>query len=550
MTNYYDHEIGLAQTAIDAALAINEQVKRAPSQFTRQGKTSEWFRPRTEMLKGERTRFRVFDKGYRGARAASFSGAANTEGPTPMGIGHTECSYSWDDLMMIRAGIKWNMLQDLKHQDLNLAVYELVNKLFAEAEADIAERENTGLMLPYTSALGTVKLPYDADGSSFSLDAAHTPAFIRITDAPMSRFQKGDVLAIFAAASAAGTDTQVARVVVHDVIHGEDGPPATARILDIGPGIVCEPCDENGDVEASNWAGATVTGGDLTVTDSDGSFTSVRPAVGDFIARTGEFHTSTTAGQATNIHGIPDWFDWNISTLRDGDGTYLTRTDPGYSWTNPFVITPTGVTPGTVSTYVEFDPDEHLAELADNWIFKVKAGRAGRRSLGQGMPDGRNEQIQISEHLLALMSPQLVNHVVNGAEDKLRFTHASQMSEKSAKALELIGVSGFEGYVWHNPALGEVCFQADTNCKPYTAYILEPSSWFWLEAPGGSGIKWLPFSNGSRIWSINGSQGGSTGNGTPTFSRQAMAYSMRGLMCDQPAANAMIEGILTARQAG
>ena len=554
MTTYYDHEVGLAQVAIDAALAINEQVKRAPSQFTRQGKTSQWFNPRGEMLRGERTKFRVFDKGYRGARSTSFKTAANSEGPTPRGIGHTECSYSWDDLAMIRAGVKWNMLQDLKHQDLNLAVYELVNKLFSEAEADIAERENTGLMLSSNSALGTVTLAYDADGTTFSLASAHTPCFIRITDAPMSRFQKGDVLAIYEAASTGGTDVQNARVVVHDVIHGEDGPKVAGgtRVANIGPGLLIEPCDNDGKVEESNWTGATVTGGDITTTDTDGSFTSAAPAVGDFIARTGEFTTSSTSGTPNNIRGIPDWFDWNVGTLRDGDGTYLTRTDPGLEWTNPFVITPDNVTPGTVSTYVEFDPDEHLNELADNWIFKVKAGRAGRRTLGQGMPDGRNEQIQISEHLLAIMSPKLVNHVVNGSEDKQRFTHASLMNEKSAKALQLIGVSGFEGYVWHSPTLGEVCFQADTNCKPYTAFILEPSSWFWLEVPGGTSIKWLPFSGGSRIWAITGSAGGSyaTGQGMPTFTRQAMAYSMRGLMCDQPAANAMIEGILTAREVG
>ena len=40
-------------------------------------------------------------------------------------------------MSMIRAGVKWSMLQETKHTDLNLAVYDLVNKLFGEAEADV-----------------------------------------------------------------------------------------------------------------------------------------------------------------------------------------------------------------------------------------------------------------------------------------------------------------------------------------------------------------------------------------------------------------------------
>jgi hypothetical protein len=534
MGNFYDFGVGLADDAINAALAINEQVQPAPSQFVRQGKTSQWFSPRSKMLKGERTRFRVFDKGYRGARRTGWSAAATSEGPVPMAIGHTECSYSYDDLSMIRAGVKWSMLQETKHTDLNLAVYDLVNKLFGEAEADIAETENTGLFLPQSCAMATVTQIYDADGTTFTGAAGHAAAYITISGNP-GRFQKGDVLAIYDATSTGGSDVQNAQVVVHDVVHGTDGPKVAGgtRVASIGPGLVVEPCDSAGAVEASNWNGATVTTGDTA------SFTSATPAVGDFIARTHEFTTSATSGAANNFHGLPDWFDWSVGTLRNGDGTYLTRTDPGYEWTNPFVVEA-----GTAAEPVEFDPDEHLAELAENWIFRVKAGRAGRKTMGEGMPSGVNEQIQISEHLLAIMEPKMLQHVSSGAEDKLRFTAAAQMSESSAKALEMIGVSGFEGYVWHSPILGEVCMKADTNCKPHSAYIVEPSSFFWIDPPGGSGVKWLPHGSGGRIWPIAGST-----NGTPTFERQAMAYKSRGLMCDQPAANSEIRHILTAREA-
>jgi len=109
----------------------------------------------------------------------------------------------------------------------------------------------------------------------------------------------------------------------------------------------------------------------------------------------------------------------------------------------------------------------------------------------------------------------------------------------------MIGVEGFEGYVWHSATLGEVLMQPDTNCKPHTAFILEPSSFFWITPPGGDRVQWLSHGSAGRVWPIHGDT-----LGTPTFSRQAMAYRMCGLMCDQPKANAIIEGILTAREAG
>jgi len=537
---FNSNEIGLGEEAIDAALAIKEEVRRAPAQFTRQGKTSRWFSPRTKMLEGERTKFRVFTKGYRGARGTNFAGMAGTEGPVPMKIGHVECSYSWDDLMGVRSGVKWNMMQDLKHKNLEYAVYELVNELFSEAEADTVERISTGLMLPYTASMARGVAMFDADGTTMSGIGGHAPAFIQIKDGPVSRFQQGDVLQLYDVDSASGTDYLNAQVYVHDVIYGENGPPVAGgqRVEGIGPGLVVEPCAVDGNVSSG-------TGYDTNYSDA-AKIAAGTDFLDCFIARSTEFQTSTTVtiGGPNNYHGFPDWFDWGTSTLRDGTGTYLTRTDPSYNWTNPMVITPDGVTVGTSSTYVEFDVDEQLVELGANWINMVKAGRSQRRTLGVGMPGGPNKEIQISEHLMMIMEPGMCDHVVNGAEDKLRFTHASAMNEAAAKALQMIGVEGFEGYVWHNFTLGEIAIESDTNCKPHSAFIVEPSSWFWIEPPGGQGVQWLQHGGGSRIWPIAGDT-----LGTPTFSRQAMGYSMIGLMCDQPRANAMIEGILTAREA-
>jgi len=540
MTAFGANEVALGETMIDAALATQEEVRRAPSQFTRQGITSPWFSPRDKVLVGEKTKFRVFTKGYRGARATTFAGMAGTEGPPPMKVGHVECSYSWNDLMGLRAGIKWNMMQDLKHKNLTYAVYNLVNELFSEAEADMAERINTGLMLSYTASMGKVVAMFDVDGSTMTGIGGHAAAYIQVKDAPISRFQEGDVLELYDVDSASGTDYLNARVYVHDVIHGENGPPKSdgSRVENIGPGLIVEPCDALGATSSVNYSDAAKISAGTDFLDS-------------FIARSGEFQTSTTVSTTgpNNFHGFPDWFDWSVGCLRDGDGTYITRTADGMRWTNPLVITPDGVTRGTSSTYKEFDPDEHLVEYADTCINLVKAGRKERRSIGKGMPGGVNKEIKISDHLVMVVEPKMGNHIVNGAEDKLRFTHASTMNEASAKALRMIGVEGFEGYVWHSFTLGEVAIVADTNCQPHSAFILEPSSFFWIEPPGGQRVQWLPFTGGSRIWPIAGNVAADETYGTPTMSRQAMAYSMLGLMCDQPRANAMIECIITAREA-
>jgi hypothetical protein len=117
------------------------------------------------------------------------------------------------------------------------------------------------------------------------------------------------------------------------------------------------------------------------------------------------------------------------------------------------------------------------------------------------------------------------------------------MNVEAAKAYRNIGVSGFEGFVWHSFTLGSVAIQADTNCTPHTAYIIEPSSFFYITPPGGEGIQWLSHGQGSRIWPIHGDT-----LGTPTFSRQAMAYCLIGLQNDQPQANAIIKHICTARE--
>ena len=539
--------INLGQTMIDAALAMTENVDRVPAQFARQGRTAKWFRPRHRIVEGERTRYRVFTEPYSGARGASFATAAASEGPIPRGLGHAQCSFGWDDVFMVRAGIKWNMMQDLKHKNLKVAVYHLVEELFSQASLGVDEYENIATMTPMTGELAQVDTMYEIAQSPagtqtpFGQTTTHTPAFMRIKGGPITRFKKGDVIDVFVADS-----TQVAMLKVWGVIGGENGPPTDGvRSAGIGPGLIVEPCNTAGAVASNNWVGAKVTG----VNDTE--YTSAAPAAGNIITRSGEYTTPTLVAAGTagkTFHGIPDFFDTTVRIFRDGAeatmGDLLDREATGNEWMNPTTITPDGASAGSE---VEFDPEEHLMELADNWIYMVRAGRAGRKSLGVGMPDGVNQTIEISDHLVMVCEPKMANHLTQLSANKNQFTASAAMNDATAKRLKLIGVEGFDGWIWNSPTLNQVAIQVDTNCKPHHMFILEPSSFFWVEPRNGHRVQWLPFSNGSRIWAISGSGEGT--RGTPTFERQAMAYTMRGLLNDQPGANAMIEHVCTAREA-
>ena len=543
--SFYDYGIGLAEAAIDAALARKEKVQRSPSQFTRQGKTTSWFEPRYETLAGERTVYRAFVKGYRGARATSYNTAATTEGPMPMKIGHVELSFSWADLCMIRGTVRWSMLQETKHKKLEYAVYDLVEKLYTEVNSDIVERLNTGIMLPYHAGMAQIHTLYDlkgANGGSVTI-TGHNALYARIKNGPISRFQVGDVLSVHADDASSSDDAYLSYVYVHAVIHGEDGPVYLAssvktRVADIGPGLILEPCDADG----------TTTGN--TTAWNSGTASAATDFADCWLSRSGEFKRNVTT-ESNNIHGIPDFFDPAISVFNNASGTALDRADAdgtayAYEWQNPMVITPTDASAGSE---VELVVDDHFTELANNWIYEVQAGRAKRRSHGRGLPGGKNNEIAISENLTFFCTPPMGNHIVQSAADTAQFTHASMLNDAAAQRLKRIGVEGFDGYVWHNMALGEIAIRTDANCKPFHGFLIEPSSFFWIGPKGGQSVQWLPHGNGGRIWPIAGTPGVET-NGTPTFERQAMAFTMFGLMCDQPQANAMIEHIKTSGNKG
>ena len=529
MTAFGDYEIGIADDLINAALAVDEKVT-APAQFTRQGKTSQWIQAEKRMLRGERTRYRAFIKPYRGARRMRWNTSATSESPVPMSPGWTELSYDWSDLVDIRGTVKWNMKQDLKHSsDVRLSVMQLVENIFSQAELDVVQVMNDGIMQPYTCAIAKVGQIYNIDGATFSGAAVHTPAFIQVVGGSSSNFEKGDVLDIY---DSDGSTFKI-RIYVHGVIHGENGPwSGGEREEGIGPGILAEPCNADGS--------GTGVGGSCTTAWNT---VAVPDANGDFLARSGEFDTTTTT--AKNFHGLPDWFDTTVDCLADGDGTAIDREATGNEWMNPLVIIPDGASAGSE---VEFSVSTHLSELARSWYVQVQSGRRDRakngRSLGTGMPGGKAQGIAISEHLVAICEPQMLEHITENAGDSQRFTHASLLNEAAAKALQLIGVSGYEGYVWHSPQLGEVAFHADTNCTPHTIYFIEPSSFFWIQEPGGQRLGWISNGSAGRVWGVVGDT-----LKTPTYTRQAACHVALGLKNDQPQANAVVKHVCTAAEA-
>ena len=530
---FSDYGIGLSETAINAALATQEKVRGTKAQFTRQGDTTRWFRPESRVLKGKRTVYRAFVQPFTGTRRATWSGGDSTEWPVAMKLGHMELSYDWDDLRWFRATVKWSKAQEMKHENAELAVYALVDELYSQAVTDIAGQMNAAIFQNYNASIGLVAGIYNVDGTTFTGGSGHAEAYIHF-NGPISNIQKGDVLDFYDSASAfGGSDTQNQRVVVKGVIKTPDGPPSAGdRVADIGPGFFAEPCAVDG--STSTGTGYTYIWTDA-MSANDGAHAST-PAAGDFIARSGEFHISTLAG-GKNFHGLPDWFDSEIDCLKDKDGTALDREAVDYTWMNPAVYTPSSASAGSE---VEFSLDTHIGEMEDTLPYALKVGRAGRRSLGEGLPGGPENGIELSEHLVAICEPKMVRFIAQSEpRGSDRFVHTGSLNEAAAKALKRVGVGGWEGYVYHSPTLGEIVFQSDTNCTPYHMYFLEQDSFFWLEPPGGQKVRWNDH-NGSRVWPIPGDT-----LKTPTTWRQAAPFALIGLMCDQPQANCMLQHITT-----
>lgn len=466
---------------VDTAMDEYWRLHPAKAQFTRSGETSKWFRPLSKAFMGKRHHFKAYTTPMTSARSSDFATAAagSKEFPAPQEIGYTELSYAYSDLTMIQLTVSVNEIAEQRTQDRKHAVYTLAKKMFHEADLEAGSKIN--MMLHQSSAcqMALVSAVYDEDGTTYT--GSNRYCFAQIKDGAIGKFVKGMVLDI-------GGESDYT---VLDVIHGSDGPwSGGSRQSSIGPGLVLdhgsgEDCD---DMEAD-----------------------------DAIRMSDE-----TTGDGFN--GFEDWFSGITNVYKDSDGSSLDRDGKGYAWSIPEIYTVSS------DNSTVFDMDQHLGKLAVILPQRCKVGRQ-RRALDA------EEDIIWPSSLVAITTPEIAVEATRDAADQQRFTSATATSMDGATRKRLFGEVGFEGMVWHSMTLGSVAIQADPVASPYKVRILDPQSWNVLTLGEGMyGVQWLR-QGGSRFIVKLGT------NGYPTFTKSAGAWTAALLYCDQPGANAEIDGV-------
>ena len=508
-----------------------------PEMFLRLGKTIQWLpNIRQQKMRGESLNFFAMTAPSSGSRMTTFASGRAGEFPIARDLKQQKMSVTINDLRELQGSVKINALDaDRTTKSPADAAADLALTVVGQLEGDFGSQLNAKVHVGGNSAICLVKGIYDADGTTFSLSSAHTPAFIQISDGAISAINRGDVLSIWEAASTGGSDVQNARVLVHDVYKAGTGPPVDGTgVANLGPGIMVEPCDADGTLAAANWAGATVSG------DGAVSFTSAQPAVGDYIARSEEFATDAGTGTSyKNIHGFPDVFDSTVDIWRDGDGTKLDREAVGNSWLNPHVFRI-----AAAGSEVTFDIEDHFRDAEDYLADSVQLGRVWRKNTAANGSSGNNKGLSIGESLVALARPDLINEATRDANGTNLFTRTMSMSLDDAKSKKLFGIVGWDGVVYHSATLGTIALNADVAAKPYQVSVIEPSSFFWVTFGGDPfKIEWLM--NGSSRWFP---MTGDT-NGTLTHYKQGGAYTHVCLMCDQPQANFLVTGVQSSNEA-
>lgn len=493
---------------LSEAVLNAQRLHPAPMQFHRHGQTTKWFKPRQQPWVGKQWFYRVFTKPLTGVRRETFDTGAIGEFPAATTIEYDELSVVRNDLKMFRATKQYNEKEHEMTANTRMAVGSLALKLTTQVEDDFAGQLNAGVNQPGTAMAAKVKQIYDADGTTFSGASGHVAAYISISGGSISQFHSGEILDIY------DTDgsTKNATVVVHDVIYGADGPPAAgSRVATIGPGLIIEPCDAYGAVEATAWNAVAA------------------PAVGDYLARSGEF-TSTVANYR-NFHGFPDWFDTTVDVFRDHDGTAIDREGTGAQWMNPQVVEA-----GTSGTPLAFDMELHFGEIEDTLPYRVETGRRQRMNSEQGLG--------MLGSLVAIAEPKIVNDAVREASASRQFTIQTAKSMEAADRRELFGEVGFNGIVYHSPSMGQIALQADAMAEPETINIIDPNSFFFIYWGKRKGqVNWLKMDSNGSIWRR---KSGVT-VGRPTYYLEGAADAICCLQCDQPGVNTRIRYVKSSR---
>jgi len=470
------------------------RLQPAKAQFTRHTKSARWFRAGGEIRhKGDIFHYKLYTAPTTMVRKTTIGTAETSEFPRARKNEFIDVGVPYSDMKVLQATVKFNDLAVEKTKDTAHAVYNVANRYLKEVDNDFAETSNKMIHQATTSKMAAVAEKYDPDGSSYS--ATKTQAYISIDEGQIGQFHRGQILDIRTAATA----TVRLTVEVDAVNIQNDGPVFTgfsSRVADIGPGLVC------------SYYAAEGTGAEV-------DFDAV--VDGDVIVMSGE-------GVTSNVHGLPDWMSETTNVYKGADGsTEYDRDDPDYYYAIPEMLDFTSGTP------VELDLDVHLRELADILPNRVQTGRMARQANTEG--------INLKESLVAISTPRIINAVVDEGLDSRRFTSMSTTSMDAGQRRNLIGESGFDGYVWHNPTLGPIAFQEDVMARPNIVELLDATTFFWLYIGDGvQSIKWLD-NNGTRFDRVRGT------NNRQTYHQDAGAWTALSLQNDQIGANAEIQGV-------
>ncbi len=520
-------DLGYTLDDLEEAMARQERLHPTKAQFLRLGKTARWIRIEGTVMKGKRFFYRVFTTPSTGTRRTTMSNGSSSEFPLPSNLDYDEMSVGFTNLKMFRATVRLNEIEDLRTANTKYAVARLVKKAVGEIKNDFAKQTNLGLHQAGTALMATMGNIYDVDGTSFTGAGGHAPAYISIKGGGIANFLPNDVLYIYD--SADGT-TLRATVRVWDVITTEDGPwAAGSRVADIGPGIICETCGPSGNVADGSVIGdgSPVAWNAVAAPDAD-----------DFIARSGEY--TQTAGSYVNFHGFPDLFDTTVDIFRDTSGSTIDRESFGNRWMNPVVVIPTGASSGSEVT---FDIDTHFGELEDIMSQTVELSRLNRGASNSNMSNPE-DYLAINGAMLGVAAPDIVNDAVRDAADSIRFTSTMSRTLDDAQRKEFFGNIGFTGIVYHSASLPPIALLGDAASQPNVLRLLEPASMFMLTFGGGlDKINWVKNDAGGVWQRLEGDT-----NRTPTFFRQAGAWTAAYMVYDQPRTNCELRYIKSSRK--
>ena len=513
-------------TDLDYGLAAAYNM-RAKAMFQRQGVTAKWFRPRGQVFEGEKYIWEAFTQPSSGVLSSSYTTARAGVMPAARDLSYTKLSVTTDDLFALRGTVKVNEFDVMRTKGEKLAVANLAMKVLGDLDADFGSSANAKLFQGKNSVKAEVHTFYNVAGTSSGDTATgydgHTAMFIRIKNGSVSQFSPGEVLGIYDASNSYALCNLVK---VWDVIYGYDGPPVSgARQPGIGPGLVCEPCDADGAVYASAWAGGT-----MSVTG-----TSASPAAGDHIARYGEY-TTDVASSPTSHPSLYDFFDTTVDIYRNEGGTLQDREAAGNGWMNPEVVTI-----AAAGSEVLFDPEVHLRFLEDYWPNRIATARVAREKALSGDEESQG----LPSTLLGICHQEIVNAGVDASKGTERFTAAARLDEATKRALW--GEIGFEGFVMNSPSLPTITFQPDVACRPYKILFADPRAFFYVTFGGQKGrLNWVGNDSGGKWHVVPDS--GTSGTSRLTLYRQASAWTLAGLVCDAPMNVAQISGVKGAKQ--